>query len=85
MFGASPSDPTTSWQGKDKTWRMLVGCGDGEVTCSFKSKDFVQWDYTGAFHKNLKDNSMWECQDGACWVRTKTILRLTSNIQRPTP
>jgi beta-fructofuranosidase len=60
-------DPTTAWQGTDKTWRMLVGCGNGEGTCMFKSKNFVNWTYTGQFHgpsqTNPKDTSMWECPD----------------------
>jgi hypothetical protein len=44
-------DPTTAWQGQDKAWRMLVGCGGGVGTCEFKSRDFTNWTFTGAFHK----------------------------------
>jgi len=42
-------------------WRMLVGCGDGEGTCEFKSADFVNWTYVGAFHSH--GGGMWECPD----------------------
>jgi beta-fructofuranosidase len=60
-------DPTTATQGTDKTWRMLVGCGNGEGTCQFKSTNFVNWTYVGQFHgpsqTNPKDTSMWECPD----------------------
>ncbi len=54
-------DPTTAWQGADKVWRLLVGCGDGEGTCEFKSIDFVSWTYVGAFHSH--GGGMWECPD----------------------
>jgi len=54
-------DPTTAWQGKDGMWRMLVGCGSGEGTCQFKSKDFIDWAYVGAFHSH--GSGMWECPD----------------------
>jgi beta-fructofuranosidase len=54
-------DPTTAWQGADKIWRLLVGCGDGEGTCQFKSADFVSWNYVGAFHSH--GGGMWECPD----------------------
>jgi beta-fructofuranosidase len=60
-------DPTTATQGIDSTWRMLVGCGNGEGTCQFKSKNYVNWTYVGQFHgpsqTNPKDTSMWECPD----------------------
>ena len=55
-------DPTTSWQGSDGVWRMLVGCGGGEGTCMFKSHDFVTWAYVGKFHSHGKQD-MWECPD----------------------
>ena len=55
-------DPTTSWQGSDGMWRMLVGCGGGEGTCMFKSHDFVTWAYVGKFHSHGKQD-MWECPD----------------------
>eukprot|EP00051_Salpingoeca_urceolata_P019770 m.291794 g.291794 ORF g.291794 m.291794 type:complete len:365 (+) comp19480_c0_seq2:2017-3111(+) len=54
-------DPTTAWQGTDKVWRLLVGCGDGEGTCEYKSKDYVNWTYVGAFHSH--GSGMWECPD----------------------
>jgi len=40
---------------------MLVGCGNGEGTCEFKSKDFIDWTYVGAFHSH--GGGMWECPD----------------------
>ena len=45
-------DPTTAWQGADNVWRLLVGCGDGEGTCMFKSTNFVNWSYVGPFHSH---------------------------------
>jgi len=54
-------DPTTAWKGKDGVWRLLVGCGNGEGTCEFKSKDFIDWTYVGAFHSH--GGGMWECPD----------------------
>merc|ERR1719331_369599 len=59
--GGGFRDPTTAWEGEDKVWRLLVGCGNGEGTCQFKSKDFVKWTYVGAFHSH--GGGMWECPD----------------------
>mmetsp|Transcript_20159 Transcript_20159/g.28119 ORF Transcript_20159/g.28119 Transcript_20159/m.28119 type:complete len:609 (-) Transcript_20159:476-2302(-) len=38
-------DPTEAWKGKDGLWRQAVGCNEG--VCLFKSKDFIEWTYTG--------------------------------------
>lgn len=55
-------DPTTSWRGADGVWRMLVGCGNSEGTCMFKSRDYVAWGYVGKFHSHGNEK-MWECPD----------------------
>ena len=55
-------DPTTAWRGEDQIWRQLVACGNGEGTCQFKSVDFVNWTYVGAFHQS-REGVMWECPD----------------------
>lgn len=54
-------DPTTAWTGKDGNYRLLVGCGNSEGTCQYKSQDFINWTYVGAFHSH--GTSMWECPD----------------------
>jgi sucrose-6-phosphate hydrolase SacC (GH32 family) len=52
-------DPTTSWQGKDGVWRMLVGCVNS--ACQFKSTNFIDWTYVGKLHSH--GSGMWECPD----------------------
>ncbi|GAB5364768.1 hypothetical protein AAMO2058_000998500 [Amorphochlora amoebiformis] len=51
-------DPTEGWQGKDGVWRMLTGCNKG--SCMWKSKDFIDWTYTGIF---FPTTGFAECPD----------------------
>ena len=61
-------DPTTAWRrGTTRPYyRMVVGCGNGEGTCMFKSADFKNWSYAGALHslpegRRGTGGGMWEC------------------------
>ncbi|KAK9099356.1 hypothetical protein Syun_026401 [Stephania yunnanensis] len=58
-------DPTTSWQGPDGRWRVIIGNKRGHrgMAVLYRSKDFVHW--TKAKHPlhSAKDTGMWECPD----------------------
>ncbi|XAR70785.1 Fructan beta-(2,1)-fructosidase [Bertholletia excelsa] len=58
-------DPTTSWQGSDKKWRIIIGSqinGYGAASL-YKSEDFVKWTRSkNPLHSSNK-TKMWECPD----------------------
>ncbi len=60
-------DPTTSWQGPDGEWRILVGSNMGTggiigTALVYKSKDFQTWSFEHPLHE-VPGTGMWECPD----------------------
>jgi len=60
-------DPTTSWQGPDGEWRILVGSNLGTggnigTALVYKSKDFQTWSFEHPLHE-VPGTGMWECPD----------------------
>jgi beta-fructofuranosidase len=60
-------DPTTSWQGPDREWRILVGANLGTggnigTALVYKSKDFQTWSFEHPLHE-VPGTGMWECPD----------------------
>ncbi|XP_022731504.1 beta-fructofuranosidase, insoluble isoenzyme CWINV6-like isoform X2 [Durio zibethinus] len=58
-------DPTTAWQGPDKTWRVVVGSWSNNqgMAILYQSDDFVHWTkYQDPLYSSIK-TGMWECPD----------------------
>ncbi|PSS07342.1 Beta-fructofuranosidase, insoluble isoenzyme like [Actinidia chinensis var. chinensis] len=58
-------DPTTSWLGPDKTWRVIIGSKRHRrgLAILYRSKDFVHWVKAKHPLHSAKDTGMWECPD----------------------